>query len=208
MKVKICGITNLEDAFAAVEYGADALGFIFAPESPRYIPVETAEEIISRLPPFVSTVGVVTDASIKEISDIIEICGVDRIQFHGAFSSAIIRPFSRRAIQVIRVKDEASIDISLAVPVRAILLDTYKKGLAGGSGICFNWDLALAAKKLGPIILAGGLNCDNVQEAICKVSPYGLDASSGIESRKGKKDLPKMKQFIRLAKEMPHAASQ
>jgi len=201
MKVKICGITNPEDAFAAVDFGADALGFIFAPESPRYIPVETAGEIISRLPPFVTTVGVVTDAGLKEISAIIDICGVDRIQFHGAFSPEMIRPFSRRAIQVIRVKDQKSLDLNLPFPVRAVLLDSYKRGLLGGSGIPFDWDLALAAKKLGRIILAGGLNPENIQSAIQKVRPDGVDASSGIEARKGKKDLQKMKQFIRLAKE-------
>lgn len=200
MKVKICGITNLEDALAAVAYGADALGFIFAPESPRYVPVETAEEIISKLPPFVTTVGVITKAVTKEISDIVDICGVDLIQFHGAFPKGTIRPFSRRAIQVIRVKDKKSVDIRLPIPVRAILLDTYKRGVLGGSGASFNWDLAVAAKKLGNIILAGGLHPENVQEAIQKVQPYGVDASSGIEARKGKKDLNKLKQFIAAAK--------
>lgn len=207
MQVKICGVTNLEDALAASEFGADALGFIFAPHSPRYIHPEKAAEIIKALPAFVTSVGVFTTGTIEDIQEIISFCRLDRVQFHGPFSYDIIEAFSNRAIQVLKIKDTSSLEQFKAAPARALLLDTYDKSLEGGSGICFDWQLAVAAKQFGPIILAGGLTPDNIQEAIQKVHPYGVDVSTGVELKKGKKDHRKLKKFIELAKEIQSAAS-
>jgi len=202
VKVKICGLTNLEDAQAAVEFGADAVGFIFAPESPRFVSVETVAEIISELPSFVTTVGVFTSGGEKEFQSTIDLCGINLIQWHGPFSQEISPDFLWRIIQVIRVRDARSLEGLPSGPFRAFLLDTYKDGVLGGSGISFDWDLAVKAKRLGKIILAGGLTPENVQAAIEKVRPYGVDVSSGVEMRPGKKDHLKLRAFIKAAKGM------
>ncbi|MDC4222663.1 MAG: phosphoribosylanthranilate isomerase [Candidatus Manganitrophus sp.] len=211
MRVKICGITNLEDAMMAAEYGADAIGFIFAPESPRFTPPETVRKIVSSLPAFVTTVGVFTSGEEKDFRRAIEECGVDLIQFHGPFSPETIRPFASRAIKVIRVQNEKSLDEISSHPVRAILLDTYHDQHLGGSGVSFDWKIAAKATQwLGRIILAGGLTPENVEAAIAAVRPYGVDVSSGVEIETGgrgsgvggrrKKDHVKMKRFIEAAK--------
>jgi len=204
MRVKICGITNLADAQAAVSLGADALGFIFASESPRCISPETASSIIKQLPPFVTCVGVITSGNEAEIHRMIHGIGLHLIQFHGDFPDATLRHFSHRAIQVLRVKDEGSLAGLSDVPRRALLLDTYHEKHAGGSGIAFNWQIAKKMVSRGNVILAGGLRPDNVQEAIRQAKPYGVDVSSGVEAEKGKKDLVKLKQFIVAAKTMEH----
>ncbi len=201
MRVKICGITNLADALAAVSFGADALGFILASESPRCISPEAASSIIKALPPFVTTVGVITSGNASEVHSLIHGIGLHLIQFHGDFPDATLRRFSHRAISVLRVKDEGSLETLSDVPCRALLLDSYHEKQAGGSGIAFNWQIAKKAASLGHVILAGGLRPDNVQDAIRQVKPYGVDVSSGVEAEKGKKDLVKLKQFIFLAKE-------
>lgn len=201
MQVKICGITNLEDALTAVESGADALGFILAPESPRAVSMETVAKIIAKLPPFVMTVAVLTSGNIEDVQAVVEGCGVDRIQFHGDFPPGTIQAYALRAIQVIRVKDATSLEGLNPLPARAYLLDTYDDAVAGGSGKTFNWDMALAAKRLGKIILAGGLGPENVREAIRRAQPHGVDVSSGVESAPGKKDAHKLSTFIRSAKE-------
>ncbi len=202
--IKICGMTNLEDALAAAEYGADAVGFVFAPESPRYITPEAAGKIVAALPAFVQTVGVFTAGDVNEIRHAIDACGIDRIQFHGTFPDETVRLFSNRAIHVIRVQDESSLLLIPPYPVRALLLDCYQDQLLGGTGQSFDWNIAVAAKRLGPIILAGGLTPDNVQGAIVRVQPYGVDVSSGVEATKGKKDRKKLAAFIRAAKEASH----
>ncbi len=201
MKVKICGLTRLEDALAAIAFGADALGFIFAQDSPRSVSAEHVRQIIAALPPFVTTVGVFTEGDIPEIEAVVRENGIDMIQFHGQFEEKTVRHFSHRAIQVLKVKDAASLNSIQPLPVRAVLLDTYHEKMAGGSGLSFNWELAKKAAPLGKIILAGGLTPDNVQEAIRQGQPYAVDVSSGIEAAKGKKDLDKMKRFIVAAKE-------
>ncbi|MFQ5587302.1 MAG: phosphoribosylanthranilate isomerase [Nitrospiria bacterium] len=200
MKVKICGITRLEDALAAAAFGGDALGFIFAPGSPRRVSVETVRRIVSALPPFVTTVGVFTEGTAMEIEKAVEESGVDMIQFHGPFEEKTIHHFSHQAIQVVKVKDAASLEAVQPVPCRAVLLDTYHKKMAGGSGLSFDWALARKAAGFGKIILAGGLTPENVQEAVRQAHPYAVDVSSGVEAAKGKKDLGKMKRFIAAAK--------
>ncbi len=188
MKVKICGITNLRDAEAAIAYGADALGFIFAKASPRFIQPNEIRKIISSLPPFVSTVGVFTDATEEALRYAIAECGIDWIQFHGRFSRSLIEAFSERAIQVMVTKD-----IKALIPsVRAYMLDRSH----GGTG----WEMAEEVKKVGTIILAGGLTPENVREAIAKVHPYAVDVSSGVEREPGIKDHAKLKRFIEAAK--------
>lgn len=202
MRVKICGITNLADALAAVAFGADALGFILAPESPRCVSPELVSSIVKKLPPFVTTVGVLTSGDEETIHSLMHGVGLHLIQFHGDFPEKTLRHFSHRAIQVVRVKDESSLSALSTLPVRAHLLDTYHEKIAGGSGVSFNWQIARKAASMGNIILAGGLRPDNVEEAIRQARPYGVDVSSGVESVKGKKDLVKLKRFIMAAKKM------
>ncbi|MCG3115204.1 MAG: phosphoribosylanthranilate isomerase [Candidatus Manganitrophus sp. SA1] len=200
MRVKICGITNQEDAMMAAEYGADAIGFVFAPESPRFTPLETVRKIISSLPVFVTTVGVFTSGEEKDFRRAVEECGLDLIQFHGSFSPETIRPFASRAIKVIRVQGEKSLDEISLPPARAVLLDTYHDQQLGGSGASFDWKIAAKATRLCRILLAGGLTPENVAAAVAAVRPYGVDVSSGVEIKKGKKDPLKVKRFIESAK--------
>ncbi len=201
MRVKICGITNLDDALAAVECGADALGFVFVEESPRHVTSPTVREIVAALPPFVTTVGVFTSGTETDFYEAIETCGIDLIQFHYDVPRDILAKFIDRAIEVIRVKERQPVLPSTLPLPRAYLLDRFDDNLAGGSGMTFNWTLAPQAEGWGaPIVLSGGLTPDNVQAAIAQVRPYGVDVSSGVESKKGKKDINKMKSFIRAAK--------
>ena len=222
-RVKICGITNLEDAQAAVELGADALGFVFA-ESPRRISRERAAEIICSLPPFLTCVGLFVEKLPQIVREIIKECSLNALQFHGRESSDYCRQFrinpvrsnsSRtdavrggggvsngvKIIKAFRLRDEHSLKTIPYYQVDAYLLDTYVEGASGGTGQSFNWDLALRAREFGrPIILAGGLRSDNLVEAIGKVKPYGVDVSTGVEAEPGKKDHKKMKEFIRIVR--------
>ena len=198
VKVKICGITNYEDASMAVRLGADALGFIFAP-SPRQVTPEEVRRIIHALPPFVQTVGVFVDEDLGMIRQIKDLCRLDMIQLHGDESPDICRELMPHTIKACRLRDKSSL---LPIKhyegqVRALLLDTYKKGQKGGTGEVFNWDLALEVNELGlPVILSGGLGPLNIQRAISTVRPYAVDVSSGIEERPGKKDPVFMKLFM------------
>ena len=159
IRIKICGITNLEDALLAAELGADALGFIFYPKSPRYVAPEAAREIIAQLPPFVVSVGVFVDEEAAVVRDLAAQVGLDWIQVHGQESPEYCRSLGRRVIKGFRIKDESSLkDLEpYRGAVQAFLLDTYKKGQVGGTGEVFDWQLAREAKKYGQIILAGGL---------------------------------------------------
>ncbi|MDH5202653.1 MAG: phosphoribosylanthranilate isomerase [Nitrospirota bacterium] len=201
VKVKICGITNLNDAVAAVDFGADALGFVFFKESPRYLSRNEAGAIIRSLPSFITTVGVFVNESTESIEEIIKFTGIDVVQLHGDELPAKC-DLSRRIIKAIRVKSLESLDPlkNYTYKVSAFLLDTYTPHKLGGTGQTFNWDIASDAKQFGRIILAGGLTPDNIAEAVRHVRPYGVDVSSGIELEKGKKDHKKMKLFIERAK--------
>ena len=197
VRIKICGITNEEDALAAARFGADALGFIFAP-SPRRIAPEKARQIIKVLPPLVQTVGVFVDEDLGEVSSVAEMCGLDILQFHGSESADYCDSFDRRVIKAIRLRNPHDIK-SLAKydgVVQALLLDTYLPDKVGGTGMTFNWEWALEAGKYGRIILAGGLSPENVATAISVVKPYGVDASSSLEQSPGVKDHEKIMQFI------------
>jgi len=196
--VKICGITDYEDASIAVGLGAGALGFIFA-DSPRQITPQKARDIIRAMPPFVKTVGVFVDEEPAAIKEMIHYCGLDLVQLHGDESPDLCCELMPYTIKALRIKDESSLRTSRIYhgKVRALLLDTYSKDKAGGTGKTFDWQLAIKIKKLGiPIILAGGLGPSNIDGAISTVRPYAVDVNSGVEERPGKKSHTLMKDLM------------
>jgi phosphoribosylanthranilate isomerase len=201
MRVKICGITNVIDALAAADYGADAVGFVLYKASPRYVDPAAVKNIISQLPPFVTTVGVFANGTEKEVLSTVEECGLDVIQLQGDEPADYCRRLGSRVIKAIRVRDKRSLDRMIPYKVRAFVLDTYREGELGGTGKTFDWSLAVEAKKFGKIILAGGLTPENIAPAIEQVRPYGVDVSTGVEERLGKKDHSKLKRFIETAKQ-------
>ena len=201
VRVKICGITLLEDAVAAVDAGADALGFMFYERSPRRITTDMAAVIKNALPPFVVRVGVFADATENVVRSAM-VCGLNALQFHGNEPPEFLKRFSPvTTIKAFRMQNAGSLALLPAYNTSAWLLDSYTSAQLGGTGNTFNWDLACQARKLGrPIILAGGLTPENVAEAVRKVRPYAVDVSSGVESVPGKKDPAKVAAFIQAAK--------
>jgi phosphoribosylanthranilate isomerase len=200
IKVKICGITNLEDALTAVEAGADALGFVFYDKSPRNINPLVAAGIISRLPPFIQTVGLFVNEELEKVDWTAAYCGLDMVQFHGDETPEDCLEVNRRVIKAFRIQNIVSIDPLKKYRVAGYLLDAWCPDCFGGTGKTFNWELASAARHYGSIILAGGLTPDNVIEAVRQVQPYAVDVSSGVETEPGKKDKAKVREFIRRAK--------
>ncbi|MDD5454236.1 MAG: phosphoribosylanthranilate isomerase [Candidatus Ratteibacteria bacterium] len=196
VKIKICGITNLEDALFASSLGVDALGFIFA-ESKRRITAVNARRIIDALPQSILKIGVFVNEEERRVREILELCYLDALQFHGDESPEYILKFRETKIKSFRIEDENSLKEIPQYKANAYLLDTYSSKVFGGTGKTFNWDLAVEAKKFGPIILAGGLHPDNVKEAIHKVQPWAVDVSSGVESHPGKKDKKKLEEFVK-----------
>ena len=196
IKVKICGITNKEDALYAAGCGANALGFIFYEKSPRYIEPDDAKTIIAALPPFVTTVGVFVNKDFNDIRDITLLTGVTVVQLHGDESPSYCNLVEGKLIKAIRVKNDSSIEGLKKYDVDTFLLDSFDKNSFGGSGLTFDWKLAEKAKQYGKIILAGGLTPDNVEEAVKKVVPYGVDVNSGVEQKPGIKNKNKVKEFI------------
>jgi len=202
VKVKICGLTNWEDAKAAGDLGADYLGFIFYPPSPRYISPEGAFEILKELPSSVKKVAVVVNADYELLKKLLN-GGFDLIQLHGDETPEILKKIpASRVIKVFRVRDNFDKNLLKGWEnTYAFLLDTYKKGTYGGTGETFNWDIAKRLVEEGfKIFLSGGLTPQNVKRAIEKVKPYAVDVSSGVEAHKGKKDLNKLREFVFLAK--------
>jgi len=202
VKVKICGITDYEDASMAVELGAAALGFIFA-HSPRQVTPQKARDIISAIPPFAKTVGIFVNQDPIEINKIMRFCGLDLVQLHGDESPDFCDELMPHTIKALRIKDKASLRTARAYrdKVRALLLDTYSKDKAGGTGETFDWQLAIKIKKLGiPIILAGGLGPSNIDGAISTVRPYAVDVNSGVEERPGKKSHSLIKDLMEKVK--------
>ncbi|MFQ5716543.1 MAG: phosphoribosylanthranilate isomerase [Nitrospinales bacterium] len=196
VKIKICGITNLEDALLAVKWGADAVGFIFYKKSPRRISERTAKSIVPQLPPFVSRVGVFVDESSDRINRIVRNCRLDYAQLHGDESPGFCRKINCKVIKAVRLKNSKSLDGLSTYKVDGFLLDAFSPDMRGGTGQTCNWTLARKAKNLGPIILAGGLNPSNVADAILKTRPHGIDVCSGVEKSPGKKDPAKIKAFF------------
>ncbi len=201
-KVKVCGITNLDDAILACDCGADALGFVFYDKSPRFITPEAAEKIVAQLPPFVSKVGVFVNTPAETVS---EICRHSRLaiaQLHGDETTKYCNNLSIDYIKAFRVSDSFRADSVLEYGGPAYLLDAYHRDQYGGTGLTFNWDLALQVKSHGRIILSGGINSDNVEEAVTRVQPDAIDVGSGVESSPGRKDRRKLTVFMQQVAEL------
>lgn len=196
--VKICGITNLLDARAAAELGADAVGFVFAP-SPRQVSPELAKEIIVCLEGRATTVGVFVNEDLRRMTEIREYCGLDLLQLHGDETEHDVAGFGAAAIKAVRVRDRLD-EWQDRYPTATLLLDTYVPDAHGGTGKTFDWSLAVDAARRRPIILAGGLTPDNVAAAVELVRPFGVDVSSGVEKEPGRKDHEKLADYIRRAK--------
>lgn len=201
VKVKICGITCLEDALTAVEAGADALGFVFYPQSPRHIFPEQALDIIRRLPPFVQTVGLFVNEELSIVNTTADQCGLDIIQLHGDETPEYCESVRRRIIKAFRVKDITTLDSLVQYHVSGYLLDAWSPVTYGGTGQTFNWEIAAKAATSQSIILAGGLTPDNVARAVAAVKPYAVDVSSGVESAPGKKDAMLIRAFVIAARQ-------
>lgn len=196
-RIKICGITCPEDAHAAVAAGADALGFVFYAPSPRHVDPVVAAAIIATLPPFVTSVGLFVDAPEETVQRVLELTGLDRLQFHGAETEPQCSRFNRPYIKALRMRPGLDLNAAAAAypSARGVLLDAYRPGVPGGTGKAFDWALippALAAR----ITLAGGLSPTNVAAAITQVRPYAVDVSGGVEAAPGRKDAAKMGAFV------------
>ncbi|EGH03960.1 N-(5'-phosphoribosyl)anthranilate isomerase [Pseudomonas amygdali pv. morsprunorum] len=197
VRSKICGITRIEDALAAAEAGADAIGLVFYPKSPRAVTVLQARAIIAALPPFITTVGLFVNASRCELNETLDAVALDMLQFHGDETPDECDGYHRPYIKALRVK--AGDDIAQVCRTyrnaRGVLLDTYVEGVPGGTGETFDW--ALIPDDLDkPVILAGGLTSANVAQAIAQVRPYAVDVSGGVEKSRGIKDREKILAFM------------
>lgn len=200
VKVKICGITNVDDALHACACGADALGLVFYAGSPRCVTPEAARAIVAALPPFVTSVGLFVNEAPARVRQVAEVCGLDVIQLHGDETPEQCDFAPRRTIKALRVQDAASLAGHEQFRTAALLLDAFVPGTYGGTGESFNWQLAAEVARQRPVILAGGLAPENVAEAVRCVRPYAVDVSSGVESAPGHKDPAKVAAFIRNAK--------
>ena len=196
-RIKICGITNLQDAKVAIDEGVDAIGLVFCENSPRYINISRAKEIVENTTPFVNYVGLFVDAEKEYINNVLKEVALDTLQFHGQESEQACALYNKPYIKAIRMNESINFseEAEKYFSAQALLLDTYIQGLPGGTGIAFDWDL-IPKDRAKPIILAGGLNASNVKDAIKKISPYAVDVSGGVEAEKGKKDPSKIKEFI------------
>ena len=208
-RIKMCGITNRFDAEEGVSAGVDALGFIFVEASPRSVSLELARGIISELPPFVDCVGVFVDRDLEEVKEIIVSCGLSHVQLHGSEDPGYCERLAHSAapckvIKAFRVGGETAADVFAPYNdvVQGVLLDTYSKGIAGGTGMAFDWRIIEGLRLQLPLILAGGLGPDNVREAIQQVHPFAVDVNSGVEWTPGMKNAEKVHAFmaqVRLA---------
>ena len=196
-RVKICGITRTEDALAAVAAGADAIGFVFYAKSPRAVSVPTARAICAELPAFISAVGLFVDAGAEDVRAILEAVPLDLLQFHGDETPAFCAQFSRPYFKALRMSPDVDVRSAAQsfIGARGILLDTYRAGVAGGTGETFEWQRVPQSLR-SKIILAGGLTPANVGAAIAQIRPYAVDVSGGVESAPGIKDVHKIESFI------------
>lgn len=201
--IKICGITNLRDAFDAVDAGADALGFNFYRSSPRYIPPSAAREIIEQLPADLLTVGVfVNEATPEAVRTIADEAGIGALQFHGDESPEFCRSFPRRhVIKVLAIRPDFDPEEALRYEVDAFMADAFDRQAWGGTGRKIDWSMARRLRERVPkLFLAGGLSSENVEEAIAAVEPYAVDACSALETTPGKKDREQVRAFVRAAR--------
>lgn len=209
IRIKMCGTTCIEDAFAAVEAGVDGLGFIFYEKSQRNVDPEVARVIIASLPPFVDSVGVFVNRDREEVEEIIRYCRLDYAQLHGNENPKYCERLTRFAapckiIKAFRMADDLSADDFTPYNdhVRGFLLDTYQKGVAGGTGESFDWAMIERLRLAKPYILAGGLHLENVSLAIEAVQPYAIDVNSGVEKSPGEKDHDLVRDFVRKVREL------
>lgn len=203
--IKICGITNIEDALRAASLGVDALGFIFAP-SPRRVEPGVAKKIILSLPKTLLKVGVFVDEDPREVLRVAEYCGLNALQFNGEESSEYCQKFFHTVFKAIHIRGFENLRDMEKYHDVSVLLDTYHPMKFGGTGNSFPWEVAIKAKEKRNFILSGGLNPLNVREAIRKVRPFGVDVCSGVESVPGKKDLSKMVDFVKEVKKADETA--
>ncbi|MGA6096879.1 phosphoribosylanthranilate isomerase [Stutzerimonas marianensis] len=198
VRTKICGITSVEDAVVAAEAGADAIGLVFYGPSPRAVDVRQARAIVAALPPFVTTVGLFVNASRCEINETLDAVRLDMLQFHGDESPADCDGYHKPWYKALRVKPGIDVRAHAAEyqGASAILLDSYVAGVPGGTGESFDWSL-IPRDLSQPLVLAGGLNPENVERAIAQVKPYAVDVSGGVEVRKGVKDADRVRDFVR-----------
>ncbi|ABO48801.1 phosphoribosylanthranilate isomerase [Desulforamulus reducens MI-1] len=205
VRVKICGVQDPKIGVAAALAGADAIGIVFASSSRRVTP-EQAREICQALPPFTARVGIFVDTPQQEVQQIAHFCGLDVIQLHGGESADYCRDLGFRCIKAIPARNRQCLEEANAFPVSALLVDSYVNGKSGGNGCTFNWHLLEGLQLNKPLILAGGLNIENVGRAVAYVRPYGVDVSSGVEV-KGQKDIPLIKAFIKRVREVSFNAT-
>lgn len=198
VRSKICGITRIEDALAATAAGADAIGLVFYPQSPRAVGVAQAQQILAALPPFVTSVGLFVNAARADIEHLLMVLPLDLLQFHGDERVSDCEGYGRPYIKALRVRagDDIAAQMREFPSASGFLLDTYVEGVPGGTGEAFDWSL-VPADLPKPVILAGGLTPDNVSDAIARVRPYAVDVSGGVEFAKGIKDAGKIQAFIR-----------
>lgn len=199
-RIKICGIRTAKDALFASALGCDALGLVFFEPSPRHVSIEQAQSICESLPAFINRVALFVNAEEKLVEDVLSKVSVDTLQFHGDESLDYCQQFRKPFIKALSIRDDESHDsvlsrFELFKPANSILLDKYDGALLGGTGECFNWNL-IPENSRKKIILAGGLDVDNVSKAIREIQPYGVDVSSGVESSKGVKDQALMEAFV------------
>lgn len=200
VKVKICGITNADDARLAVSAGADALGFIFVEDTPRYVMPATAAAIIADLPPFVTPVGVFWDQAPGHVKAVAEECGLRALQFHGDESPEALLGWALPTIKTIKVEGREDLGAMDRYPVATPLLDSPARWSEGEARTPISWDVARLAAARRPIILSAGLTPDNVADAIRLVRPFAVDVNSGVEARQGRKDPTKVRHFVARAK--------
>ncbi|WP_062269866.1 phosphoribosylanthranilate isomerase [Endozoicomonas arenosclerae] len=200
-RIKVCGVTSVEDALEAVQAGADALGLNFYAPSKRFLSISKAQEIAAAVPPFITLVGLFVDAEDEVIQNVLDQVPLDLLQFHGNETDQECERWRRKYIKALRVRPGTSIEECAAAYPGAcgLLLDSYRKGVPGGTGEAFDWQL-IPDNLDKPIILAGGLNPDNVSKAIEQVAPFAVDVSSGVENERGK-DPEKMKAFVEAVKQ-------
>lgn len=200
-RVKICGITRPVDGREAARLGADAIGLVFYPPSPRHVSLDTARAIVAALPPFVTVVALFVDPDAAWVESVLAGCPVDVLQFHGEESPSFCRSFGRPYMKAVRMRPEVDLCAQAAryADARALLVDAYVEGVAGGTGACFDWSLLPDALSL-PLVLSGGLDPENVAQAVAAVRPDAVDVSSGVEASKGIKDAARMAAFISGAK--------
>lgn len=199
-RVKICGITNLDDAGVAVEAGADMLGFIFYPPSPRYVAPEQAQAIVASLPPSLLTVGVFVNEDVETITRMARTSGVQMVQLHGEESPALCQQLPWRVVKTFRFTEHVQPEMMRQYAVDAFLIEGFHADFYGGGGAPADWQRVALLHEYGRIILAGGLTPDNVRQAIRLVRPYAVDVCSGVEAAPGKKDWHKVRAFVAHAK--------